>query len=212
MDPRASDIASSIFEAAIAIDEHMTIVACNGSAAALLGRRASDVIGKPCNEVVHAGDIFGNRYCDEECAIMKMARCHEAVHPTRLDIPSASGGCARTDVLTLRVPGAGRSSFTLVHVFLPARERSESAGWSEADLAAVPTQPATSPEPAIASLSARERQILRLLANGSRTREIATALSIAPSTARNHVQHVLQKLDVHTKTAAVAFALRHGLT
>ena len=75
-----------------------------------------------------------------------------------------------------------------------------------------PARPVPRPVPALASLSRREREILQLLSRGTSTPEIASALSIAPATVRNHVQHLLRKLGVHTRTAAVALALRRGLT
>ncbi len=60
-------------------------------------------------------------------------------------------------------------------------------------------------------LTPREREVLHLLAEGSSDREIAAALSISQRTAGNHVQHVMQKLAVDSRTAAAVFALRHGL-
>lgn len=63
-----------------------------------------------------------------------------------------------------------------------------------------------------AGLTPREREILRLLVEGLSDREIAAALSISERTAGNHVQHILQKLNVDSRTAAAVFAVRHGLS
>ena len=60
-------------------------------------------------------------------------------------------------------------------------------------------------------LTTRELEILRCLAQGIQTREIALSLSIALPTVRNHVQSILQKLNVRTRFAAVGVAYRHGL-
>ena len=46
---------------------------------------------------------------------------------------------------------------------------------------------------------------------GKTDREIAAALFVSPKTASNHVANILSKLGVETRTAAAAFALRHGL-
>jgi DNA-binding NarL/FixJ family response regulator len=62
-----------------------------------------------------------------------------------------------------------------------------------------------------AELTDREREVLTLLAQGLRTRDIAEYLSISPSTARNHVQNVLHKLNVHSRLEAVSYAFEHGL-
>jgi DNA-binding NarL/FixJ family response regulator len=57
-------------------------------------------------------------------------------------------------------------------------------------------------------LSPRERQVLDLLAEGSNQEDIAEALFISPKTVATHIQRVLTKLDVRSRTQAVAFALR----
>ena len=61
------------------------------------------------------------------------------------------------------------------------------------------------------SLSRREREVLRLLADGQTTNAIARTLCISHSTARNHIQHILHKLHVHSRLEAVAAARKVGL-
>jgi non-specific serine/threonine protein kinase len=63
----------------------------------------------------------------------------------------------------------------------------------------------------IASLTPRELEVLRLLVEGRSDREIAEALFISPRTAQGHVAHIFSKLDVSTRMAAVATAIRAGL-
>jgi non-specific serine/threonine protein kinase len=60
-------------------------------------------------------------------------------------------------------------------------------------------------------LSHREIEVLRLLSNGSSDREIAEALFISSETASTHVKNVRRKLGVHSRAAAAAYAIRHGL-
>jgi DNA-binding NarL/FixJ family response regulator len=62
-----------------------------------------------------------------------------------------------------------------------------------------------------ATLTARERQALGLLADGASTAEVAARLGVAVNTARNHVQRVLEKLGARSKLEAVAIARREGL-
>jgi predicted ATPase/DNA-binding CsgD family transcriptional regulator len=64
---------------------------------------------------------------------------------------------------------------------------------------------------AVPVLTARERDVLRLLAEGYSDRQIAGALYISPKTAGKHVSHILAKLDVETRTAAATQAVRRGL-
>ena len=62
----------------------------------------------------------------------------------------------------------------------------------------------------MADLTEREREILRLLAEGLRNDDIAMSLYISPQTVQTHVRNILGKLRVHSKLEAVAFAVRHG--
>jgi len=60
-------------------------------------------------------------------------------------------------------------------------------------------------------LSARETEILRLVARGMKNHEIGQALSISENTVRNHVVKLLEKLGVRDRTEATAVALQQGL-
>lgn len=60
-------------------------------------------------------------------------------------------------------------------------------------------------------LTAREIEVLRLVAGGTSTKEIAARLGISVHTARNHVQNILRKFDAHSKLEAVSTALREGV-
>jgi len=63
----------------------------------------------------------------------------------------------------------------------------------------------------MATLTERERQVLRLLADGQTNEEIGRALFISPETVRTHVRKAMTKLDADTRTQAVATALRQSL-
>jgi DNA-binding CsgD family transcriptional regulator len=60
-------------------------------------------------------------------------------------------------------------------------------------------------------LSARELEVLRLLAAGKTNRAIAADLVVAPRTVDRHVSNIFAKLDVSSRSAATAFAYEHGL-
>jgi DNA-binding NarL/FixJ family response regulator len=61
-----------------------------------------------------------------------------------------------------------------------------------------------------ATLTDREWEILRHVAQGQRNDDIATTLYISPQTVQTHVRNVLGKLEVHSKLEAVALAVRHS--
>ena len=60
-------------------------------------------------------------------------------------------------------------------------------------------------------LTARELEVLRLVAAGKSNRDIASALVISEHTVARHVQNIFGKLDVSSRTAAGAFAHEHQL-
>lgn len=62
----------------------------------------------------------------------------------------------------------------------------------------------------VAALTQRERQVLDRLVEGEDTVEMARSLGVAPSTARTHVQNVLDKLGVHSRLQAVALVISAG--
>ncbi len=66
-------------------------------------------------------------------------------------------------------------------------------------------------EAAIASLSPRERDILRGIARGASNKEIARENGIVETTVKIHVQHILRKLDVSSRVHAAVIATEHGL-
>lgn len=63
----------------------------------------------------------------------------------------------------------------------------------------------------IEQLSARELDVLRLIARGLQNAEIAEALGISPRTAKNHVSNVLAKLGLPSRLQAAIYAVRRGL-
>lgn len=60
-------------------------------------------------------------------------------------------------------------------------------------------------------LTDREKQVLKLVAEGMSNKEVAAALGISVKTAMSHREHVMLKLDLHNRTDLVRFALQQGV-
>ena len=60
-------------------------------------------------------------------------------------------------------------------------------------------------------LTAREVNVLGLLARGRTNRQIAERLTLAPKTVANHIEHVYTKIGVTSRAAATLYAAQHGL-
>ena len=69
-----------------------------------------------------------------------------------------------------------------------------------------PTQSVPTPR-----LTAREMQVLRLIARGMNNRDIAGELFISENTVKNHVRNILEKLQLHSRMEAVVYAVREKL-
>ena len=61
------------------------------------------------------------------------------------------------------------------------------------------------------SLTDREKQVLKLVAEGNSNKEVAQLLGISVKTAMSHRERVMQKLDIHNRTELVKFALKQGV-
>jgi DNA-binding NarL/FixJ family response regulator len=62
-----------------------------------------------------------------------------------------------------------------------------------------------------AGLTAREVEVLRLVATGQSNAQIATALVLSEKTVARHLSNIFSKLGVGSRTAATAYAFEHGL-
>jgi PAS domain S-box-containing protein len=202
-------------EAVFAIDSSDRIILWNKKCEELLGRPARTVLGKRCYDVIGGRDENGNVYCYRNCPVAHQARDlpKEPVHRYQLSMETGSGKRKMVEVSLFAVPSFHPALSTVVHVLRDGKkkdsalERSLSA---EAD-DRPPLWPMGAKGAPVAELTAREKEILRCLAEGLATAAIGKRLFISPVTVRNHIQSILQKLDVHTKLAAVVFAYQNDL-
>jgi two-component system response regulator NreC len=66
-------------------------------------------------------------------------------------------------------------------------------------------------EPSWHALTRRERQVIRMIAEGLKTREIAEQLSLSPKTVEKHRTNMMNKLDLHSVSAVTLYAIQSGL-
>jgi DNA-binding CsgD family transcriptional regulator len=224
--PELLDVLASGEPAAFATDSRERIVFWNRGAAALLGRRAEEAMGRHCFEVMGGRDVFGNRFCYANCPLAAMSRSGEAPGPFELRVPVEGNGTEppTVHVTVVRLPGPREDLFTLVHILHGVDER-ERLGRALARLALPATPAARGPAGAAEvvpkddtaeeqagprSLTPREREILRWMAAGLQNKEIAQRLGLSLATVRNHIHNTLEKLEVHSKLEAVSLAYRNG--
>jgi NarL family two-component system response regulator LiaR len=68
-------------------------------------------------------------------------------------------------------------------------------------------EPTAAPE----ELTARELEVLRLIAQGMSNRQVAQTLTISAKTVKTHVSNILSKLNLDDRTQAAIYAYKHGL-
>ena len=69
----------------------------------------------------------------------------------------------------------------------------------------------SSEKPSWELLTRREREVIKLIAEGSRTKDIADYLSLSPKTVEKHRTNLMKKLDLHNVSAVTVFAIQNGL-
>jgi DNA-binding CsgD family transcriptional regulator len=194
--------------AAFAVDPDGRLLSWSREAEELLGWRPDEVLGRSCFDVLRGKDPFGNRYCGERCPIRTAAVLGRASEPFLVTV-EGSFQCRPVRVSAGARPEPGPGFASVVHVLEP-----EDADRFQRLQSACRTALRGGPRLALVEddnpLTAREREVVRLLAAGLTTVEIGGKLCIARATVRNHVQSVLRKLEVHGQVEAVAVALRRG--
>ncbi len=214
------DLIFNTAEGVLAVDRDQRIVLWNGGAEGLLGFKANEVLGRYCYEVLGGRNALGAFVCQESCRDLLQMRRQELVPTHDLLVRTKVGRDIWVNVSTIRIPSRRKDLCVLVHLFRDVSRQKEMERFVEQLLSNVakltlsqdgdPQREPPSPLPP-AGLTGRQREVLRLLATGASTQTIAKKLFISPMTARNHIQHILTKLGVHSRLAAVALAVRSDL-
>jgi PAS domain S-box-containing protein len=193
-----------------AVNERGRIAFWNRSAEKILGYSARDVVGRACCEVFVGRDGVGNRLCYQGCHVLTLVKQGEPVQHFDMATRTKAGKPVWLDISILVLPGARPDTSTTVHLFrdVTASKEIETLVRERLAQALPPPSPESEPPP---ELTRRELEVLRLVAAGANTRAMADRLHVSPATVRNHVQHILAKLGVHSRLEAAAYATRHRL-
>ncbi len=194
----AHSLVFSTREPAYAVDRNGRVVAWNPAASETFGYPEADALGGTCWELLQGRDAFDNEYCGASCPIRRMALEHRSVNRCRMSFRTASGERRSFVLTTLVLFDDGEA--TLIHLCRKTARASASRS--------LESVPGKTPH---GVLTVREREVVQQLANGHSTREIATLLGISVSTVRSHVEHILHKLNAHSRLEAVAISRRLGL-
>lgn len=192
--------ADALFRAAdgvFASDASQRITFWSAASERLLGISKQQALGAPCHKLIRACDGAGRLFCGTACRIAQLAGGGSAPATHRLWLDAGGRNRQQFRVHVVLAPSANDGTWNVFHVL----HRVAHSQQTNADVARAGTS----------RLTARERIILQMLAEGLSASHISRSLCISHATVRNHIQHVLAKLRVHSKTEAVALAYRQRL-
>ena len=192
-------------DGACAIRGDGRIALWNRAAERILGYTAREAVGRLCCDLFVGFDDSGNRLCYRGCHVMKLVEMGDPVQSFDMRTRTKSGRAVWINLSILAIPGSDGVDALTVHLFRDVTATKELLTLVHERLSgpttALPAQ----------ALTRREAEVLRLVAGGANTRTMADRLHVSPSTVRNHVQNILEKLGAHSRLEAVAYATRHRL-
>ena len=211
-------------DGAFVINERHQIIFWNRAAETILGYSPEDVNGLQCYEILGGRDEQGRTLCQRYCRLAIGARNGGTASSPDVYARTQSGQRRWINVTTFAFSPADRGlGSVVVHLFRDVTDKKSNERFVEQvreasrelrnkDGISSLSRPTgkTPPDPRLATLTPRERQVLSLLAQGLGTEEMADTLSISEATIRNHVQNILEKLSVHSRLEAVAYVYQRG--
>lgn len=205
-------------DGAFVIDENLQVVYANPAAGEVLGSEPGELTGQPCFRILRGRDEFRRLVCTAHCEVARVAAEGGRVPSYDLQVRAKTGEFRWLNITVFALQGPENGSVRIVHLFRNVTQTKDDERFFEQLLEIARRYhnlPADSESQgasvAASALTRREREVLSLLAQGLTTAEISQHLSISPYTARNHIQRILQKLQVHSRLEAVTYAIRHRL-
>jgi PAS domain S-box-containing protein len=212
-DPALFRLLDRTGDAAFAVDQEGVIQSWNSAAERLFGHAAADIVGHPCAEVLRGTDAVGAAVCSADCDVrdcvlhgsciadfdMAVRRGNETVWVNVSTLVWEDGRTGRSLIVHLaRDTSVAKAREALI-------QSAASLGHALIELAAPRT------DPPIGALTRQQTRVLRLLAEGRSTAEIAAHLHISPRTLRTHIHHINRRLHARGRLEAVIYGIRRGL-
>lgn len=177
-------------DALMALGRDLRVDAWNEELESLTGIPAAEAIGRPCWEVLGGLDERGAVICHAGCSAARLTREGHPIPSRRIQIKTAEGRKLVT-MATIAAVNADRDAVGL-HVFRPTPD----------------AEPKSAPE---SQLTARQQEVIELIAEGTQAKVIAARLGISQATVRNHIRAILLALGCHSQLEALAEARRRRL-
>jgi PAS domain S-box-containing protein len=220
------DAICSTGDGAFLIDANKKIIRWNRGAEKILGLSEGEVLNRDCFRVISGRDAAGKPLCGQNCKIHHAALRGTLQKNFDILIHSGDDGPRWLNITVLSPPAAGEP--LVAHIFRDVTRAKNMALALDQFLVVLEHSGAASGEEKTtvrnsgvefnqmsdkpsAALSGREIEVLTLLAEGLPTKTLAQRLNISHFTARNHIQNILVKLNLHSKAQAVSYAFKRGI-
>lgn len=215
--PMLVDFLFRTVDGAFAVDATQRVVFWNPACEQLLKRPARLALGRRCCEVLQGCNAAGEAVCQPDCSVARLARggVPPGSFPLWVDDGHGAKQCLAANIVLM--PSPSKNEWAVVHLLHRGKPAAtldmlqgavqpgqRPAGGNGKDAALGPAATAS-------GLTTREDVVFRLLAEGLPVRAISARLHISPVTVRNHAQHIMAKLDLHSQREMVAYAYRHNL-
>jgi DNA-binding CsgD family transcriptional regulator len=213
--PSFGDLLLRTVDGIFAVDARQRIVLWNPGCEQLFGLPVQQALGRSCSEIVRGKNPMEQPVCGGGCCIASFAENPNIPSVFPLRARDAAGRELRLTVSVLLVPSMRKEQRLCVHLLRcgammdPVLESQNGEHSTRPQQARAPAQDEM--PPSVSGLTTREREILKLLAEGLGVGVISQLMKISIATVRNHVQHIEGKLAVHSQAEAVAYAYRHNL-
>ena len=200
-----------------AVDLDQRIVFWNRGAERILGYTADEMLGVFCYRAFIGSSQEASARCERGCRTILLAREKQIDSSYSVRVTTKNDEKRWIKITHLLIPSKTPDVGMLVHIFFDVTEDVQAkqlitklSDWisTNRDLSFPPPIPSND---VFELLTERELEVLKLLASGITTEDISNQLEITSNTVRNHIQHILEKLGVHSRLEAVVFAQRRHL-
>lgn len=216
--PTLQDVLYNTVDGVFAVDANQRIIFWDPGCEELFDRSSQWILGRPCHEVICGKNrTSGEAFCQTGCCIAQI--------PTGVNVPNnfsiqTTGGDNKPLLLSVNImliPSFCKKKWIVTHLL--HRFANQDLLTALDSTLRTKQNPETNSmaaslgqcEQSVSRLSPREREVLQLLSEGLSTAVIAKRLGVSNVTIRNHLQHIQNKLGVHSQVDTVAYAYRHNL-
>lgn len=187
-------------------DVEGTVLYMNEKAEALLDKEPGVALGQPCHLMVAGQAEDGSTWCEHNCQVKQAARDSGEIDPYTMRIHDEEGEEHWLQMLVIPYR-SDEGGLHLAHCAFRIDRSHIIQSYLDRVAARTPINVDRDFNLEDSRLSRREREVLQLLAEDQNLYEIAEKLGVSYYTVRNHVQHILGKMGVHSTLEAVALYL-----